>query len=197
MFEAKAILPVITLLIGVYLAPYIEKRKNKAKAKEIYDNLKLELNDEIEELPNRLKKFASCLDNLTYWEEKNEPKTNQFWYYIPRETNCYFLNSAIENSFQLLTKEQRYAAKSLQTQLVALVDYCLEIKENEEVSKENRALLKNCYKRYLFTGCCALNTMRILVGDSKRITGKSDKEIIDEIFSVIGIKFAAKDLHIT
>ncbi|CAM4500328.1 hypothetical protein VIVU109784_22160 [Vibrio vulnificus] len=197
MFEIKTILPVVTLLVGVYLAPYIEKRKNKAKANEIYDNLKLELNDEIGELPNRLMNFASCLDSLTYWEEKNEPKINQPWFYIPRETSCYFLKSATENSFQLLTKEQRYAAKSLQTQLTGLVDYCLEIKENKEVTKENRTLLKNCYKKYLFTGCCALNTMRVLAGDSKGITGKSDAEIIDQIFSEIGIQLAAKDLYIT
>lgn len=196
MIEIKMILPFATFLLGVYLVPYIEKRKSKTKSKEIYSNLKLELNDEISELPKRLKNMALCLGNINHWEQEGEPKVGQPLYYIPRKTSCYFLKSSLENSFQLLTKEQRYAAKSLETQIDALIEYSIEIKEYKELKEEEILLLKNCYKRYLFTGSSTLNTMRILTNDPKGLVDKTDQDVINAIFIENGINLTAQDLSI-
>ncbi|EAR62309.1 hypothetical protein [Neptuniibacter caesariensis] len=195
MLEVKAALPFVTFFLGVYLVPYIEKRKNKAKSQEIFENLKLELTDEIKILPDKLRNMASCLDNMNYWEKNGEPKVDQPWYYVPREISCYFLKDTMNNSFQLLSEEQRYAAKSLQVQIEALKGYCTEIKATK-VTDETRNQLRNNYKRYLFTGCATLNTMRIISGDPKGKIGKADEEIIDAILHEIDIDITNKDLKI-
>ena len=118
---------IITFGLGVWASPLIEARKEKAKAKAIYNNLILEIEDELDELPKRLVKMAETLGALINLKA-GAPEGGRPWKYVPRNTIYYFLKVATETSFRLFDKDQRYAIKSFFIQISALDDYLLAIK---------------------------------------------------------------------
>lgn len=192
----RYLIPIITFVTGVLLIPRIERIKGKAKARDTYENLKIELNDEIEELPNRIKKMAECLDTISRFESKKEIPPGKICWYVPRETKCHFLKDLMETSFRILSKEQRYSAKSLTTQLEALNEYCEEIKKHKN-PLESAEALKNNYKRFIYTGSTTINTMRILAEDPRAMPSDSDEQVITAILKEFGIKLTTEEIKIT
>nr|NLU58953.1 hypothetical protein [Pseudomonas sp. BIGb0427] len=67
----KYIAPLATFALGIWATPLIENRKEKAKAKTIFNNLSLELDDELIELEARLKKMATALISLKKLKMEN------------------------------------------------------------------------------------------------------------------------------
>ncbi|TRX00377.1 hypothetical protein [Candidatus Methylobacter oryzae] len=189
----KFLTPIITFGLGIWATPLIESRKEKAKATVVYRNLILEIEDELSELPNRLIKMADTLGNLISFKA-GEPKIDRPWKYVPRNTSCYFLKAAIEASFGLFDKNQRYAIKSLFVQIDALGDYLQVINDTKISDDTFDEAINNC-KRYLYTGSCMLNTMRIIANKPKANLSGEDKEIINEIFLELGIDLRADDLR--
>ena len=107
----------------------------------------------------------------------------------------YFLESAMKNSFYLLSKEQRYAIRSLFIQVDALNDYMLELKELS-VSDHTLDIFIDNGKRYLFTGSSMLNTIHIIVKDSLANESDDDEKIINSILKELNIDLCFDDLMI-
>lgn len=108
----KPLVPLATFGLGVWAAPLIEARKEKAKARLFHKYLLLEIEDKLEELPKRLMKMTGVLKSLIS-RKSGQPEIGMPWKYVPRSTNLYFLKAVTEISFSLFKKEQRYAIKSL------------------------------------------------------------------------------------
>lgn len=68
----------------------------------------------------------------------------------------------MDSSFNLLSKDQRNAMKSLLVQIEAINKYSGDIKDSD-VTEEKIDEIINNYKSYLYTGSCMLNTMRIVI----------------------------------
>ncbi|KAB7702939.1 hypothetical protein GBN26_03270 [Plesiomonas shigelloides] len=190
----KFLVPIVTFGLGVWATPLIESRKEKAKAKTVHSNLIVEIKDELSELPKRLIKMADTLCNLIRLKA-GETKIDRPWKYVPRNTSCYFLKPAIDSSFRLFDKKQRYAIKSLLVQIGAIDDYIKSIKETKISDDTVDESINNC-KRYLYTGSCMFNTMRIIAKDSKANFSTEDKEVIKGIFRELEIDLSADDLII-
>tara|TARA_B100000745_G_scaffold205188_1_gene135595 strand:+ start:66 stop:464 length:399 start_codon:yes stop_codon:yes gene_type:complete len=105
----KFLAPIATFGLGVWAAPLIEARKEKAKARSVHKNLVLEIEDELEELPKRLIKMAVVLDSLISLKA-GQPEIDMPWKYVPRSTGLYFLKPATEISFSLFKKERKRPA---------------------------------------------------------------------------------------
>lgn len=189
----KYLMPIITFGLGVWATPLVESRKEKAKAKVVYGNLIIEIEDELSELPNRLIKMADTLGNLISFKA-GEPKIGRPLKYVPRNTSCYFLKAATEASFGLFDKDQRYAIKSLFVQIGTLDDYLQVINDTKISDDTFDEAINNC-KHYLYTGSCMLNTMRIIANKPKANLSGIDNEIINEIFLELGIDLHADDLR--
>lgn len=190
----KFLVPVVTFGLGVWATPFIESRKEKSKAKTVHSNLMIEIEDELSELPKRLIKMADTLCNLVSLKA-GEPEIDRPCKYVPRNTSCYFLKPAIDFSFRLFDKKQRYAIKSLLVQIEAIDDYLQSIKDTSISDGTIDESINNC-KRYLYTGSCMLNTMRIVAKSPKKNLSTEDKEVIMEIFRELGINLFADDLII-
>jgi len=188
----KFLAPIVTFGLGIWATPLIESRKEKAKSKTVHSNLMLEIEDELSELPKRLIKMAETLCNLISLKA-GEPRIGSLWKYVPRNTSCYFLKPTIDSSFRLFDKKQRYAIKSLLVQVAAVDDYIESIKETKVSDDTVDESINNC-KRYLYTGSCMLNTMRIIAKDSKANFNTDDKEVVNKIFRDLGIDLSADDL---
>ncbi len=190
----RSLAPLATFGLGVWAAPLIEARKEKAKAKSVQKNLILEIEDELNDLPTRLIKMAKTLSSLISLKA-GKPEIGGSFKYVPRSTNFYFLKSATEASFGLFNKDQRYAIKSLFAQISALDDYLQAIKSTK-ISDENLDETINNCKRYLYTGSCMLNTMRLIASKPQADPEGKDKEIIKAIFLELDIKITVDDLRI-
>ena len=190
----KLLIPVVTFGLGVWVTPLIEARKEQAKAKSVRKNLILEIEDELNELPKRLVKMADTLKSLISLKT-GEPEIGRPCKYVPRPTNSYFLKSATEASFGLFNKDQRYAIKSLFVQINALDDYVQAIKSIKISDETLDEAINNC-KRYLYTGSCILNTMRVIASKPQANPAGEDKKIIEAIFLEQGIELSVDDLKI-
>jgi hypothetical protein len=189
----KFLVPFATFALGVWATPLIEARKEKAKAKSLRKNLILELEDELNELPKRLIKMASTLKSLIRLKE-GAPEIGGLSKYVPRSTSSYFLKSATETSFGLFNKDQRYAIKSLFGQISALDDYVQAIKSTKISDETLDEAINNC-KRYLYTGSCMLNTMRVIASKPKADPAGEDRKIIKAIFLELDIELSVDDLR--
>ena len=190
----KFLVPIATFGLGVWAAPLIEARKEKAKARSVHKNLMLEIEDELEELPTRLIKMAGLLESLISLKAW-QPEIDKPCKYVPRSTSLYFLKAATEISFSLFNKEQRYAIKSLFVQMWGLDRYLQAISDTEVSDETLEECIKNC-KRYLYTGACMLNTMRIIASKPGANLSGEDRNIIDGVFSELGIQLTTEDLRI-
>lgn len=190
----RYLIPIITFLLGIWAAPFIESRKENAKAKKILGVLIIEIEDELSELSGRLIKISGVLCNLISLKS-GQPKICFPWKYVPRNTILYFLKSSMEVSFKLLNKKQRDAIKSLFVQIEAIDKYLKDIKD-AKISGDTLEETINNYKRYLYTGSCMLNTMRIIVKKPNAKFSTEDKEIINNIFNELNISLSADDLMI-
>jgi len=194
MDDLKIFIPFVTFFMGAWLAPYIEIRKDKAKAKKNYNNFKVELDDELEELPRKLEQMSISLAGLKAIKDGN-PEKGQLGKYVPRNVIFYFITDTIENSFDLLSKEQRYAIKSFLMQVDALNNHMSEVKDASVSDDTLDMFIDNC-KRYLFTGISMLNTMRII--GEKPLANKcgDDNEIVNAILRELGIELSVEDLRV-
>jgi hypothetical protein len=190
----KFLIPAATFGLGVWATPLIEARKEQAKAKSVRKNLILEIEDELNELPKRLVKMADTLKSLINLKTR-APEIGRPFKYVPRSKNSYFLKSATESSFGLFNKDQRYAIKSLFVQINALDDYLQAIKSIKISDETLDEAINNC-KRYLYTGSCTLNTMRVIASKPQADPTGEDKEIIEAIFLELGIELSVDDLRI-
>jgi hypothetical protein len=190
----KFLAPFATFALGVWATPLIEARKEKAKAKSVRKNLILEIEDELNELPKRLIKMARTLKSLIRLKD-GAPEIGGSFKYIPRSTSSYFLKSATETSFGLFNKYERYAIKSLFVQISALDDYVQAIK-NTKISDETLDEAINNCKRYLYTGSCMLNTMRVIASKPEADPAGEDIKIIEAIFLELDIELSGDDLRI-
>lgn len=198
----KSLIPIIIFCLGILTAPVIELRKEKTKAKKRYNNLVIEIKDELKELSSVLIRMADVYLTLVRLKSGEYPE-NSVIKFIPKNTSIYFLKPVIDTSFEILDEKQRYAIKSLFVQIGAIDEYLKEIKgkniktiigdknKNEELEEAI-----NDYKRYLFTGSCMLNTMRIIVKDSNASFDKDDKNVIDGVFNELRIDIPANELII-
>lgn len=192
----RYVIPILTFGLGVLFVPHVEKMKSRVKAKENYESLILEVGEEIDEIPNRLRKMADCLISLNQLKNTGEPIVGKPSWYVPRDVTIYFLKETMSTSFNLFDKDQRYAAKSLVAQVDGLNSYSSSIKKTP-LSKENLEILIKEYKRFLYTGCCMLNTMRVIVKHEAGVFEKSDEYVISSIFSELNIDLTIEDLKIT
>ncbi|WP_440805282.1 hypothetical protein [Pseudomonas syringae] len=190
----KAVLPVATFFLGVLATPLVERIKERVKWKATYKNLKQELEDEIDELPARLRKMSETLAGLQGLKGKSVQLGKPFKY-IPRKTEVYFLKASTEAIFRRLDKNQRYAIKSLFAQVSALDEYVESMKKTE-VSVEALDECIKGVKRYLYTGSSMLNTMRIILLSSSAVLGASDNEIVNRVLLDLKIELTTEDLVI-
>jgi hypothetical protein len=153
------------------------------------------MGDELGELPRRLRMMSDTLSALNSFKSGKIQKDKPIKY-IPRSTSLYFLKTATEASFSSFNKDQRYAIKSLFAQSSGLDDYIANMKETN-VSKETaQECIDNC-KRYLYTGCCMLNTMRIVVSSPLATSIADDEATINSVLSELNIDLNFEDLIIT
>lgn len=189
----KFLVPIAIFLLGVWAAPLIEERKEKAKAKSVRKNLIVEIEDELNELPGRLVKMADTLQSLKNLKA-GAPEIGKPCKYVPRSTSLYFLKSATEFSFGFFNKDQRYAIKSLFVQIKCLDDYVQAVHDIKVTDETLDEAINNC-KRYLYTGSSMLNTMRI-IKDKRQADQKEDNEIVGGVFLELGIALSVDDLKI-
>lgn len=190
----KLLIPVVTFGLGVWVTPLIEARKEQAKAKSVRKNLILEIEDELNELPKKLVKMADTLKSLISLKA-GVPEIGSSFKYVPRPVSSYFLKSATEASFGLFNKDQRYAIKSFFVQIKALDDYVQAISSIKISDETLDEAINNC-KRYLYTGSCMLNTMRVIASKPQADPAGEDKKIIEAIFLEQEIELSVVDLKI-
>lgn len=191
----KSIIPILTFFLGILAIPLIEHMKSTVKAKSVRNNLFLEINDDLNELPKRFEKMSETLISLKAIKEKKSEEIKNIKY-VPKITVLFFLKPAIEYSFYIFNADQRNALKTLSIQLNTIEKYLQEI-ANTEVSEDTiDESIKNC-KRYLHTGICMMNTMRIISNNSKANKKGVDKEVIAAILLEIGVKLKVDDLRIS
>ncbi|HBN8254634.1 hypothetical protein ACIUV6_17965 [Pseudomonas aeruginosa] len=190
----KTLLPVVTFALGILATPVVEAIKEKIKWKAIYKNLILELEDELAELPARLLKMSETLAGLQGLKEKSVQLGKPFKY-IPRKTEIYFLKASTEAAFRRLDKNQRYAIKSLFTQIVALDKYVESMNGMEVSMKTVDEFIKNV-KRYLYTGSSMLNTMRTVARNSSALLDHNDNDIVNKVLAELSIELTTDDLII-
>lgn len=190
----KTLLPVVTFALGILATPIVEAIKERIKWKAIYKNLMLELEDELAELPARLLKMSETLAGLQGLKEKSVQSGKPFKY-IPRKTEIYFLKASTEAAFRRLDKNQRYAIKSLFTQIVALDKY-VESMNVMEVSMETLDECIKNVKRYLYTGSSMLNTMRTVARNSSSLLDHNDTDIVNKVLAELKIELTTDDLTI-
>jgi len=190
----KTLLPVVTFALGILATPIVEAIKERIKWKAIYKNLMLELEDELAELPARLLKMSETLAGLQGLKEKSVQSGKPFKY-IPRKTEIYFLKASTEAAFRRLDKNQRYAIKSLFTQIVALDKY-VESMNGMEVSMETLDECIKNVKRYLYTGSSMLNTMRTVARNSSSLLDHNDTDIVNKVLAELNIELTTDDLTI-
>ncbi|HGW5151142.1 TPA: hypothetical protein ACNH5W_004704 [Pseudomonas aeruginosa] len=190
----KTLLPVVTFALGILATPVVEAIKEKIKWKAIYKNLILELEDELAELPARLLKMSETLAGLQALKEKSVQPGKPFKY-IPRKTEIYFLKASTEAAFRRLDKNQRYAIKSLFTQIVALDKYVESMNGMEVSMKTVDEFIKNV-KRYLYTGSSMLNTMRTVARNSSALLDHNDNDIVNKVLAELSIELTTDDLII-
>jgi len=190
----KALLPLVTFALGVLATPAVEAIKEKSKWKALRQNLMLELEDELTELPERLRTMSATLDGLHGLKEKSVQLGKPFKY-IPRKTEVYFLKASAEAIFRRLDRNQRYPIKSLFAQISALDKY-VESMSGMDVSIETIDECINDVKRYLYTGASMLNTMRLVALHSSAIFSYDDKDIVNNVLSEFNIGLTTEDLII-
>ena len=190
----KFLVPIATFGLGVWATPLIEARKEKAKATSVQKNLILEIEDELSELPKRLRKMASTLKSLISLKAGIAEKFGIIKY-VPRSTSSYFLKSATEASFSLFNKYQRYAIKSLFVRISSIEEYLQAIKSIEVTDETLDEAIKNC-KRYLFTGTCMLNTMRVIASKPQADPVGEYRKVIEAIFSELDIELTVDELKV-
>lgn len=190
----KTLFPLVTFVLGIMVTPVVEAMKEKSKWKALRKNLILELEDELAELPDRLRTMSSTLEGLKGFKDKSVQPGKPFKY-IPRKTEVYFLKASVEAIFRSLNKNQRYAVKSLFAQIEGLASY-VESMKSMEVSKETIDECINDVKRYLYTGASMVNTMRIVAMHPSAVLSFNDKEIVNKVLSEIGVVLTTEDLII-
>lgn len=190
----KTLLPLLTFVLGVMGTPLVEAIKEKSKWKALRKNLMLELEDELTELPGRLRTMSVTLEGLQGIKDKSVQPGKPFKY-IPRKTDVYFLKASTEAVFRTFNKNQRYAVKSLFTQIDALENYVANMKL-VDVCEETTDECINDVKRYLFTGASMVNTMRIIAKHPSAILSFNDTEIVNKVLSEISGTLTTEDLII-
>lgn len=80
----KYLIPLIIFVLGIFFAPYIESRKEKAKARRIYNALVLEVEDELKELASKLKKIARALNGAMNFKN-HAPEVGDIVKYVTRD----------------------------------------------------------------------------------------------------------------
>ncbi|ELE9234857.1 hypothetical protein RM351_000098 [Enterobacter kobei] len=186
--------PLIIFILGIFFAPYIESRKEKSKAKRIYNALIVEIEDELKELPLKLQKIAMALEGANNFKN-HQPEIGDIVKYVPRDIFLYFTKQTMDSSFKLLNKDQRNAMKSLIVLIEAINKYSNDIKDCQVTDARIGEIINN-YKRYLYTGPCIINTMRIVLNKTKVVSGKSDNDIIKEVLSEFEINISIDELRI-
>lgn len=190
----KYLIPLIIFVLGVLFAPFIESRKEKAKAIRIYNSLIVEIEDELKELPSKLIKMAEVFSSIMRLKNY-QPERGDTIKYVPRGVFLYFTKQVMDSSFLILNKHQRNAMRSMLVQIDAINGHLKDIKDIE-VTEEKIDEVINNYKRYLYTGSCMLYTMRIFVNKTKPVPDKSDEDIINDIFNELQLNISFDDIRI-
>lgn len=190
----KTFFPLVTFILGIMVTPVVEAIKEKSKWRALRKNLILELEDELTELPRRLKTMSDTLEGLQSLKDRSD-QPGKLFKYIPRKTDVYFLKASTEAVFRTFNKNQRYAIKSLLTQIEALDNYVINMKL-VDVSEETIDECINDARRYLYTGASMVNTMRIIATHPSAILSSNDKEIVNKVLSEIGGTLTTEDLII-
>ncbi|CAI2411640.1 hypothetical protein I5L21_11935 [Serratia liquefaciens] len=190
----KAIAPFITFVLGVFAAPLVESLKDKRKAKKVKKNFILEIEDEIKTLIKNLKNMATALQDSKKLINGN-PSQGDVVRCVPRITYIYFIGQTMDFSFGEFSEKQRNAMKSFLVQIEAMNDY-INIILNTKITSETVAQLMDNYKRYLYTGSCMLNTMRIIINNENLNSSENDHDIIKGVFGELKIELSIEDLAI-
>lgn len=154
----------------------------------------IEIKDELEALSKYLEKMAKTLITL------NSFKDGVFFEgsikYVPPRTDLYFLKETTLSSFRELNSAQRRAVKILFTQIGGLDKQLDEIRNTKASGETIDVCILNC-KNYLYTGCCAFNTMRVLARHPGAITAESDEVIINSVFEELQIGIGFDSITVT
>ena len=201
-FDPKVVMPIITLIIGIFIAPVIEILKDYTKARAVVKNLKLELEDETLILGKSIQTMAKSMQQLISLAQDSTAK-HGCTKYVPRETSCYFLEIALNTAFQRFSIKQRRQLKVMKVQIAAINGYAQKIKEismGADITANNELLeeqIKHC-KRYIFTSCCLCYSMQVLQQSSKkRFSDLTDEEIINTQLKRLATGLDCNDLKIT
>ena len=193
--DAKIIMPIVTLIIGIFIAPLVERLKEAEKSNAIKKNLKLEIKDELSCLGKYIQRMAESLQTLVTLKENNDLSTGSNIMYVPGKTSCYFLKHALEQSFHYFSTEQRTVLRSMQSLMDAINENAKSIKETqtsmdgELLDEQLDERIKHC-KHYIYTACCLRYNMHILLASSyKRFPPTTDQKIIDQQLSDLNIDF--------
>ncbi|MCO4801225.1 hypothetical protein [Klebsiella aerogenes] len=130
------------------------------------------------------------------WNLRNgNPEQGDIRRYIPRITQIYFIDQAMEFSFGEFSEKQRNAIKSFFVQIEAINNF---IKSLNNINIENAATdeLMHSYKRYLYTGSCMLNTMRVIISNGDSNPSENNKDIIQGVFNELKIELSINDIEI-
>lgn len=193
----------ISFLLGLASTSIVERLKIKTNSKLIYKNFKTEIKEEEEQLIKKLTKMAATLANLyklkniSFYSDEELESINGPVKYIPQGQHLYFLNPAIEKSFTIMSKKQRYIAKILISQTKS-IDFILNSISNSGRPSDNidEAII-NC-KKYLTIGALHLYNIRLFIENKEphAIPETFDtKEIINNIFSKLKINLSYDDIQ--
>jgi hypothetical protein len=106
----KYISPLLGVGLGIWLAPYVEKRKSKSESKEALNIFFSELEDYLQDIPSHVRELNSSYQKIKSYEQGQAAPSELI---LAPKVEFLTINNLIEKSFFQLTHDQRKAVKAI------------------------------------------------------------------------------------
>ncbi|WP_157619286.1 hypothetical protein [Psychromonas aquimarina] len=141
----KYVTPILGVLIGAWLAPYIESRKSKSESKHIINCFYTELEDLLKDLPQYTLKYFNVYKKVWNVELNRIKDPSDFFpVSLPSKIEFLTIGSLTEKSFLELTRDQRKAVRALKLISQGINERLAIISEKKEMNDfvANKAALQ-------------------------------------------------------
>lgn len=143
----KTILPIITLFLGIFLTPFIERLKRNKEQDRLFDSVKIELSDNLSSITNDIHEIYHSISTRIL-------KSDGFVHLsLPLEMEFTLLNKHLSDIYPILSRDQRRGMRVILAQEKTINDKRDEIidkfkKSNNECLAIEQTLLHSYFCVY-------------------------------------------------
>ncbi|HEJ7137401.1 TPA: hypothetical protein SMF84_000215 [Serratia marcescens] len=186
----KTILPIITLFLGAYLAPFIEVLKRKKEQSRFLSSITIELGDNLSSIESDIKTIYNSINTRVVNDD------DFIHLSLPLEIEFTLLNKHLSDIYPILTRDQRRAMRVLLTHEKTMIEKRQDIvNKYRKSNNECLDIEQSLFHSYL----CVYYILNGLINQGKRYQqgNLQTYEILNKTAKALGLTYPINYLSAT